>query len=449
MEGGVSTEAARRFSPLQWKVLALGLVGLGVLSWASPLAAIGIVLGLNAFLALGFLCLRLAAVVASLTAPERAASPRLETLPTIALLCPLYNEPQSVRNLLGAVARLDYPADSLEVLLLLEEDDEVTEAGAAPLPAFVKVVRIPAGGPKTKPNALCHGLHETTAEVVGIYDAEDRPEPDQLIKVAEAFATGPDDLGCVQAKLNYYNRDDGYITRLFALEYGLHFDWFLSGLSRMGLPLPLGGTSNFVLRSALEKAGGWDPYNVTEDADLGIRLSRHGYRIGTVDSTTFEEATDTPRRWVKQRSRWLKGYLQTWIIHMRSFIGWREAVVLHFGLGAVFLNAIVNPVMWAMFLSWWVFGIEAFAPLFDSLLGELCLFLFIAGNAAHVWCLLLAPLRRGWFDLTEALLTVPFYWALQSVAGYKALYEFILAPHYWDKTDHSEGADSIKEYGHA
>ncbi|MFC3302137.1 glycosyltransferase family 2 protein [Parvularcula lutaonensis] len=449
--GAASTEAARRFSPFQWRILGGLGAGLAILLAVNPIMTAKLLFGLNAALAGGFLILRLAAMAASYT--DDIHCPPLEVegtgAPTIALLCPLYNEPQSVKNLITAIGQLDYPREKLDVLLLLEVDDHLTEKGAGTLPSFVRIVRIPSGGPRTKPNALSIGLSETRAEIVGIYDAEDRPEKDQLLKVAQAFREGPADLGCVQARLNYYNRDDSFITRLFALEYSLHFDWFLSGLARLGLPLPLGGTSNFVLRSALEDAGGWDPYNVTEDADLGIRLSRCGYRIGTVDSTTYEEATDTARRWVKQRSRWLKGYLQTWIVHMRSIIGWREAIVLHFALGAVFMNAVVNPLMWCLFLAWIVLRLEIFSPLFEGALGTLCLFLFVAGNAAHIWCLLVAPLRRGWYELTEAMIGIPYYWFLQSAAGYKALLEFVFAPHYWDKTDHSEGEDVLKATRHA
>ena len=393
-----------------------------------------------------FLLLRSMAVFSVLSSDQASPWQALTTeTPSFTLLCPLYQEPSSVRNLVRSLKELRYPEDKVQIILLLEDDDHETYEASLGLDNSVMVLRVPGGGPKTKPNALNHGLAEATGELIGIYDAEDRPEADQLLRVAQAFAKGPKDLVAVQARLNFYNRDDSIITRLFALEYALHFDWFLPGLTRLGLPLPLGGTSNFVRRDALTEIGGWDPFNVTEDADLGMRLTQAGGRIIAIPSTTFEEATDSPGPWVRQRSRWLKGYFQTWVGHGFRPQSWRSLLVLHGFLGAVVVSALINPILWILFLLWAVSGQSMFAEVFRGGLGQVCLAAFILGNAYHLWMMMIAPLRRRWHDLVPSALLLPVIWVLQSVAGYKGAIGYLLAPHYWEKTQHTEGEDVAKE----
>ena len=444
------TAAKNRLSPPQWLGLCCLGVGSGALLWFDPVLFIRMVMVITMGAATGFLLLRAAAFTMTLQRPPRPVRRRAdEALPTFALLCPLYREPESVPNLIGALGALDYPTDHLDILILLEADDHETPAAISDLAPHFKIITVPDGLPKTKPRALNYGLRATAADIIGVYDAEDRPEADQLKLVAGAFAAGGPDLACVQARLNYYNRDDTLVTRMFALEYALQFDWFLPGLTRLGLPLPLGGTSNFIRAEALRKARGWDAFNVTEDADLGMKLGALGYKMQAIDSTTFEEATDSPIRWIKQRSRWLKGYLQTWFVHTRTLPPWRDQIVLHFALGAVFLSAVMNPLTWVAFLAWSLFGWEQLDPVFKGGFGDFCLAIFLAGTSAHLWFTVASPLRRGWFDLTTSFLFIPIYWVLQSAAGYKALYEFILSPHYWDKTSHSEGAQKILPSDHA
>jgi cellulose synthase/poly-beta-1,6-N-acetylglucosamine synthase-like glycosyltransferase len=437
--------AARRFDTRQLQLIWILLVILLVSFVLAPVVAARVLIAVNLAFAAGFLLLRAFAVSAVLgTAPRRCPPAEEAELPFISILCPVYKEAESIGNLLRAVERLDYPHDRRETLILIEEDDDETLAAAQRCLTDAVPLIVPEGI-RTKPNALNEGLAQARGDIVGVYDAEDRPEPSQLRRVAATFAEGGEDLGCVQAQLNYHNRDDGYLQRMFALEYALQFDWFLPGLTRLGLPLPLGGTSNFVRRSALEKAGGWDPYNVTEDADLGLRLHALGYRIEAIRSTTFEEAPETPAAWVKQRSRWLKGFLQTWFVHLRSATSISHAAVLHFAIGAVVIGAIANPITWTLWLSWLIFDLSALEPVFSGVLGELCFVLFVGGNLAHIWFMLLAPLRRGWLDLTGAAAFLPIYWGLQSLAGYKALGGFLLRPHYWEKTEHSAGTDPSRE----
>jgi len=249
-------------------------------------------------------------------------SREMERWPVYTVLCPMYQETAVLPQFADAIARLDYPAESLQVLLLLEEDDHDTIefARGLDLPDSFEIVVVPDSRPKTKPKACNYGLQAARGDYVVIFDAEDIPEPDQLKKAVLAFAGLPGTVACLQAPLNFYNPRQNVLTRLFTAEYSLWFDLMLVGLQRLRGPIPLGGTSNHFRVEVLRGLGGWDPYNVTEDADLGIRLYKQGFRTGILDSTTYEEANPDPRNWIRQRSRWIKGYLQTLLVHTRG--GW-------------------------------------------------------------------------------------------------------------------------------
>jgi cellulose synthase/poly-beta-1,6-N-acetylglucosamine synthase-like glycosyltransferase len=178
------------------------------------------------------------------------------------------------------------------------------------LDAHMQVLVVPEGAPRTKPRATQYALQFARGEYVVVYDAEDAPEPDQLRRALAALRAGGERLGCLQAQLNIYNSDATWFTRQFTVEYTALFDCILPTLERLRLPVPLGGTSNHFPRAVLDAVGGWDPYNVTEDADLGIRLARAGWHVGVLNSTTWEEAPPTFRIWKGQRTRWLKGWMQ-------------------------------------------------------------------------------------------------------------------------------------------
>lgn len=394
---------------------------------------------------LAVLALRATLLMAALgrrRAPLPAMPPDVD-LPIFTVLCPLYREAESVPNLLASLKLLDYPSDRLDFKCVLEADDAATfhaVATAATAAALaLDIVIVPKGGPRTKPRALNAALAHARGTLLVIYDAEDRPEPDQLRKAAAAMAAGPPTLVCLQARLNYYNRKTSWITRLFAIEYALLFDLVLPGLVRLGAPVPLGGTSNIFRTAALRAVHGWDDFNVTEDADLGLRLAAAGGRVGMLDSTTYEEATDRIGPWVRQRTRWIKGYLQTWLVHMRPGLRpahWRGQVTLHLIVGGVVVAALLNPIFWALYCWWIVTGATIVLPPLVAALGVAAL---LAGNLFHLWLFLLAPTRRGWHDLVPIALTAPIYWILQSVAGYCAVWQFIRRPHYWAKTAHSRG----------
>jgi glycosyltransferase XagB len=364
--------------------------------------------------------------------------------PFYTVLVPMYKEPEVLPILVAALRKLDYPRAKLDVKLLLEESDvETIEAAKAMrLESIFEIVRVPPSQPQTKPKACNYGLHFARGELVTIYDAEDKPEPDQLKKAVIAFRRAGPKTVCLQARLNYYNRDENWLTRLFTLEYSTWFDLLLPGLEQLKIPIPLGGTSNHFRTSALRELNAWDPYNVTEDADLGVRLTAKGYICATLNSTTFEEANTRLGNWLRQRSRWIKGYMQTYLVHMRQPLQlYRELGFLRFlgfqlCIGATVLTLLLNPLLWAMFANW-VGGLPPdLEPYFPPWVVSFALFNLLIGNACMIYFFMLGAYRRGYTGLIVYALTAPVYWAMMSVAAYKALWQLIHKPFYWEKTTH-------------
>lgn len=368
---------------------------------------------------------------------------RGHTLPVITILAPLYRDHESLAALVRAIDALDYPTDKKDVKILLESDDDDTlrEARRLNLAPYFEIVTVPNVGPRTKPKACNFGLLRARGDLVVIYDAEDQPETDQLLKAASGFAAADKNLACLQARLNYYNATENWLTRLFTLEYALWFDWMLPALQKMKAPIPLGGTSNFFRTDVLRAVGGWDPFNVTEDADLGLRLTRKGYRVEMLDSTTYEEANCRTGNWIRQRSRWIKGHLQTWLVHMRRpgiFVektGWHGLLSIQLFLAGNAAGALFNPLLWGAFIFVALFGATAGAEM-PAALQALNLLALTIGNACFILCAVIAPTKRRWFGLCAFGLTAPAYWLLTSFAAYKALWQIIFRPYYWEKTDH-------------
>ena len=381
-------------------------------------------------------------------APAKRARPRLQDaeLPVYTILVPLYREANMLASLTSALARLDYPAAKLDIKLVLEAVDVETVALARKLrlPGNVEIVVVPDLHPRTKPKALNYALPLARGEYLVTYDAEDRPERDQLRKAIAAFQEGPPNLACLQAKLNLYNASDNWLTRQFTIEYDALFDGLLPALDRLQLPIPLGGTSNHFRVSALRWLMAWDAFNVTEDADLGTRLGRSRYRCQMLDSTTFEEAPPKLSSWFKQRTRWLKGYMQTWFVHMRQPARlWRElgpAGFLGFQVmvGGTVLSALVHP---------WFYALAAFDVANGAFLispaGWLGLpfWLFASlglgvGYLASMLLGVLALKRRGARELLSQVPLMPFYWLLISGAAYRAAWQFATDPFTWEKTAH-------------
>lgn len=364
-------------------------------------------------------------------------------LPVYTVLAPLYREDRAVPGLVAALRALDYPAAKLDIKLIVEADDAATVAAAEAHGACgpFEVVRVPPGNPRTKPKACNYALALARGALCVIYDAEDRPEPDQLRQAAARFAASTPEVACLQARLTAYNARENWITRMFTLDYALWFDYFLPGLERMGAPIPLGGTSNHFRTDVLRRAGAWDPHNVAEDADLGVRLRRLGYRVGTLASTTFEEAVPTLGGWTKQRTRWIKGYMQTWLVHMRTPFGLFARTgpagfaAFQLFVGGTVLTGLLNPVLWALFVWWLAAGGDPAMALPEPV-AALAMVSLAAGNGLFIYLAMIGPLRRRWYGLSLYGLTAFAYWALVSVAAWRALFQLIFAPFYWEKTTH-------------
>jgi cellulose synthase/poly-beta-1,6-N-acetylglucosamine synthase-like glycosyltransferase len=360
-----------------------------------------------------------------------------EALPIYTILVPVYREAQIIPSLVAGLRALDYPLSKLDVKIVTEADDTDTVAAAemhANGEGF-SVVKVPPCLPRTKPKACNMALPSARGEFLVIYDAEDRPESDQLRKAVAQFRAAPQSLACLQARLTFYNARDGWLATMFTLDYELWFGFLLPGLARLGVPMPLGGTSNHFRTNVLREIKGWDPFNVTEDADLGIRLAQRGYRVTTLDSTTFEEATSTFANWTRQRSRWMKGYMQTWLVHMRDPAG----LVRHAGIGGfatfqlfiggAFFAALINPILWLVFL------ITRFAAA-DFALDTIAVGSLIGGNALFTYLMMLGAVRRGWHSLAPCGVTSFAYWLLISAAAYRGLWQLIVKPFFWEKTTH-------------
>lgn len=369
-----------------------------------------------------------------------------DALPLYTILVPLHRESEVLPFLLRRLSQLDYPAEKVQILLLIEEDDADTRGAldAIDLPPRFEVVLIPHSLPKTKPKACNAGLKLARGEFCVIYDAEDRPDPDQLRKSVLAFRLLPDRVVCVQAELQYWNPWTNWLTRCFAAEYATNFSLSLRGLDRHRLAIPLGGTSNHFRTDALRALGGWDPYNVTEDADLGIRIARRGWDVRMMVSVTEEEANSRLGNWVRQRSRWIKGYIQTWLVHTRNPIRlWRELgtrrfLAFHLTLGFSTFTTLINPFFWALTLVYLVTGTRYIEALFPSLVLYLGVLTMILGNFLMMYCLMTGCMERGLHRAVRAMLTVPLYWGLMSLAAYKAFFQ-LLRPsrrHYWELTEH-------------
>ena len=386
-----------------------------------------------------------AALAACLRKPPEGPPTVIARLPVVSVMVALYRESDIAPRLIRRLSRLDYPRELLDIVLIVEEDDRMTRDALAAndLPPWMRIVTAPNGRIKTKPRALNFALDHCRGSIVGVYDAEDAPEPDQINRVVERFYQRGPDVACLQGVLDFYNPATNWLSRCFTIEYATWFRLILPGLQRLGLPIPLGGTTLFFRRAALEELGGWDAHNVTEDADLGIRLYRHGYRTELIDTVTAEEANCRALPWVKQRSRWLKGYMMTWATHMRDpVLLWRQLGTWKFaGFQVLFLctlsQFLLVPVLWSFWLGWLGFA----HPIADNLpqsaaLGIMGLFLLteLANLTLGLIGLRLSGhrLSRWWVP------TLHLYFPLGALASYKAAWELLRKPFYWDKTAHGQ-----------
>jgi cellulose synthase/poly-beta-1,6-N-acetylglucosamine synthase-like glycosyltransferase len=395
---------------------------------------------------LAWLTLRLAGAFIPLPKREPAIALRDDELPVYTIIAALYREAASVGGLLGALEAFKYPPEKLDVKLVIEADDRETRAAIAACQSRIpiEVITAPAVGPRTKPKALNVALPFARGTFTVIYDAEDRPEPDQLRRALQTFRATGTDLACVQAALSIDNTRDGWLARIFTAEYAGQFDVFLPGIAALHLPLPLGGSSNHFRTATLHKLGGWDPYNVTEDADLGMRLARFGYRADVIGSTTYEEAPARFGPWLRQRTRWFKGWMQTWLVHMREprrllrELGLGGFLAFQLIVGGNVLAALVHP----LFMAGFAYSLAIGAPMWKGAGAEgaiLAVFYgasLLVGYFTSVFLGWIGLARRGLLSNAWVLLATPVHWLLLSLAAWRAAYQLVVAPYAWEKTEH-------------
>ena len=435
-----------------WQSVSLGaiLIGLPAALFSAPWVA-------GLFLHLAFSLFFLACVALRCVTAVRAGAPTMAPLekydpaelPVYSVLVALYREAEIVPDLLVALGRIVWPRGKLEIKLICEADDEATLAAlrAHELQSFVEIVEVPPAVPRTKPKALSYALPMISGEFVVLYDAEDRPHPLQLIEAWQRFGRDDARLACLQAPLVVTNFRRGPLARMFAFEYAALFRGLLPWLARHGLFVPLGGTSTHFRREVLDAVGAWDPFNVTEDADLGLRLARHGFRTGMITRPTYEDAPEKLKNWLPQRTRWFKGWMQTWLVHMRRPADlWRDLGPASFVMAQILCaGMVVSSVAHLVFLGslGYVFLVfvwhQTIGPLQSAILAV------DATNIAlgYLAFLLLGRrtlLAKELLSFWKTILLTPFYWLLMSLAAWRALWKLYREPHYWEKTYHPRRA---------
>ncbi|NMC85678.1 MAG: glycosyltransferase [Anaerolineaceae bacterium] len=373
-------------------------------------------------------------------------------LPVYTIMIPVFREKEVLKQLIHSVESFNYPKEKLDVKLLFEESDKETIQAAREIhpPGYFEFLVVPDAIPRTKPKALNYGLVSARGIYTVVYDAEDVPDPDQLKQAVLAFRRADPNVVCLQAKLNYYNANQNLLTRWFTIEYSMWFDLVLPGLDSTNVPIPLGGTSNHFLTEKLRELGAWDPFNVTEDADLGMRMYKRNYRTAIVDSTTYEEANSEIWNWIRQRTRWEKGYMQTWLVAMHHpvqlfrSLGLKAFLSFQITIGGSPLILLINPVYWIITTLWFVGQWKVIPDLFPGPIYYLSMFNMLSGNFLFIYMNLLGTYRRKYYDLGRYALLTPIYWFLMSIAAWRALWQLVTRPFYWEKTVHGLHIDAQK-----
>jgi cellulose synthase/poly-beta-1,6-N-acetylglucosamine synthase-like glycosyltransferase len=436
-----------------WQIMTLAVIA-GLFLGGAIFAPREAMLIYGAALSLMFLIVSILRVAAAIYAVYRCVVRRRQPerrlsdteLPHYTVLVALYRETRVLPQLVEALAALDYPAAKLDIKLILEEvdSDTIASARAMTLPPHFEILIVPDGAPRTKPRALNYALQFARGDLLVIYDAEDRPAPQQLRMAAAHFAASPPEVVCLQAQLTFDNYDQNWLAKQFTIEYASLFGGIVPLLDRARLPIPLGGTSNHFRIGILRKLGAWDAYNVTEDADLGMRIYRAGFRAEMLYSETLEEAACQPGNWLRQRTRWLKGWMQTYLVHMRQprrlmrELGLSGFLALQGHFAGIILAALVYPVSYVIIAfdamtGWWLSQPQ-------SILGQhllaIAIFNLVAGFAGSFALGLFVLKRKHLLTLLPQIPLIPLYWFLISAAAYRALYQLATAPHYWEKTEH-------------
>ena len=446
------SSARRRLTGTQIGLLAAFTILIGLSIWLSPLST---AFALNMAAGVCFLsvaALRLASIFIGLLAPpteEELAYDKLgdlsdAELPTYTVLVPLFQEAEVLPILADALRKIDYPASKLDIKFVFEKSDRATyeAAKALKLPGNFEFIRVPHSLPLTKPKACNFALPFARGEFLVVFDAEDLPEPGQLRRAVAAFRLGDPKLACVQAQLNYYNWFENWLTRQFAIEYASFFDLLLPTLAKLGMPVPLGGTSTHFRTETLRSVGAWDPFNVTEDADLGMRLAMFGYRTGIIHSTTEEEANCRLDNWLRQRSRWIKGWIQTYLVCMRHplrlyrALGMRGFVGFQIVIGGFSLSSLVHPLFYLAAIAALATSHSLADLTHDLPVAVFNLAVLISGYGVTILAGMAAASARGLKPLMGDTLMMPLYWLLISAGAYKAIFQLMMRPFHWEKTDH-------------
>lgn len=412
--------------------------GRELFGWAGAAMAVANTVNLVGSLYQSAVVLRGALADRNLAPPATAVADA--ELPGYTVLVPLYREDRVLPRLVAELSALDYPADRLQIILIIEESDKDTRLAldSLELPPTFEVAKIRQSMPRNKPKACNIALRAARGRMCVIYDAEDRPDPGQLRAAVQAFAQAPPETVCMQAELRLWNPMTNWLTRCFAAEYATRHALYLPGLSRIDLPILLGGTSNHFRMEALLELGAWDGYNMTEDADLGVRIYRRGWRVETIASITEEEANSELGNWMRQRSRWIKGHTQTWLVHMRHPVrlwcdlGPAGFVSLQFSLAYPLVHSLSNPVLLALNLG--LLGRRTVS----RRVRRYCLGAMLAANLTSMAALSSGCVRRGLHGALPVIPTTPAYWTLMWAAGLKGVVQ-LLRPsrrHFWEVTRH-------------
>ncbi|HET9065407.1 MAG TPA: glycosyltransferase [Gemmatimonadales bacterium] len=435
--------AFRVFSPGQYLLIVLLLMSILVGLWMIPLTTMLLLTLLSALAFGGAVIFRMLVGLAETptsaritVTPESLAALTERSLPTYSILVPFDREPAQVVPLLASLAALDYPVDKLDVTLLFHEEDleSLDAAKAAAPPDNIRFLVVPAGELHTKPMACNVGLLYAKGEFLVVLDAGDRPEPDQLRKAVVAFRRGPRRLACLQATRNARNSRTTFLSRFATIDQLFWLEHLLPGLDRWRFPVPIGGTSNHFRTEVLRELGGWDPFNVTEDADLGVRAAMHGHRVGTINSATSVVINATLLAWLRERTRWIKGYMQTALVFLRDpmtlahRLGPRRTFGFAFLIAATPLGHLMQPVATGLTLLWIMVDPRLLVTASPAWAIDASVLSLLMGYAGVITIHLFTALRHRRYGLALLAPLAPLYWLLHSLAASAALVQLLLHP---------------------
>lgn len=401
----------------------------------------------------------------------------VDDLPTIDVLLPAYKEGNVIHQSIGSIRRANYPQDLVNINILVEPDDDDTRSALDELrdkyefreitiaPGYNEII-VPDTYPgmPNKPRALNYGFESTNGEVVGIIDAEDVIDPDLFVHVYSGLID--DDRDYVQGILDMVNEGDGWMNTIFRAEYAWWFRWLLPAFHYSGYPVPLGGTTNFFHRSVLEEMSAkryeqygdpwddeqwdwfeqnamdgripWDPRNVTEDFELGLFLWKEGYRLGLIESVTREESPLTLNGWIRQRTRWQKGKIYTFIQYAYQRPAGVRAkfhLLLQSFLPHLAPINIAGIVILAMVAN--ILGLGMPVGVFIVLvLGLVFLVLMNVLHAYSYWKLSDRSFPIRTLKSAVVLLTLQLYWIPLWGAEQRAIKQIYANQLHWEKTSH-------------